>query len=43
MPSRMPDRLSPDRWRILIPYLDQVLDLPDEQLDQLADYLETLR
>jgi serine/threonine-protein kinase len=27
----MPGRLSTDRWRVLIPYLDRVLELPDEQ------------
>ena len=36
----MPERSSPDRWRALIPYLDLVLDLPEEQR---AAWIQDLR
>ena len=36
----MPDRLSPERWRAVIPHLDRVLELPEEQR---APWLAALR
>ena len=27
----MPEPISPERWRVLIPHLDQVLELPEER------------